>query len=115
MSASLQESRIGGRPVICIENYTIYCGDADERKGSFEDLKVKRQAPSALGLVHIDRPRYAVNEEPPTNFAIDDIMRRVVDQCPACIVLAPSGCPLADLGYADNVVTFVPITDKTRR
>ncbi|KAK6760331.1 hypothetical protein RB195_021707 [Necator americanus] len=122
--------------------------------GSFEDLKVKRQAPSALGLVHIDRPRYAVNEEPPTKsevlqreetrrdeqadfcpgrstidqvfnvkrvieiwprFAIDDIMRRVVDQCPACIVLAPSGCPLADLGYADNVVTFVPITDKTRR
>ncbi|KAK6749175.1 hypothetical protein RB195_001651 [Necator americanus] len=27
------------------------------------------------------------------NFAIDDIMRRTVDQCPADIVLAPSGCP----------------------
>ncbi|KAK6732482.1 hypothetical protein RB195_016704 [Necator americanus] len=38
------------------------------------------------------------------NFAIDDIMRRTVDQCPADIVLAPSGCPLTDLDYADNVV-----------
>ncbi|KAK6763114.1 hypothetical protein RB195_023719 [Necator americanus] len=28
------------------------------------------------------------------NFAIDDIMRRTVDECPADIVLAPSGCPL---------------------
>ncbi|KAK6762630.1 hypothetical protein RB195_023377 [Necator americanus] len=26
------------------------------------------------------------------NFAVDDIMRRTVDQCPADIVLAPSGC-----------------------
>ncbi|KAK6762932.1 hypothetical protein RB195_023585 [Necator americanus] len=30
------------------------------------------------------------------NFAIDDIMRRTVDQCRADIVLAPSGCPLTD-------------------
>ncbi|KAK6762980.1 hypothetical protein RB195_023619 [Necator americanus] len=27
------------------------------------------------------------------NFAIDDIMRRTVDQCPADIVLAPQGAP----------------------
>ncbi|KAK6758849.1 hypothetical protein RB195_016214 [Necator americanus] len=40
------------------------------------------------------------------NFAIDDIMRRTVDQCPADIVLAPSGCPLTDLEYADDVVIF---------
>ncbi|KAK6740999.1 hypothetical protein RB195_009071 [Necator americanus] len=40
------------------------------------------------------------------NFAIDDIMRTTVDQCPADIVLAPSGCPLTDLEYADDVVIF---------
>ncbi|KAK6729957.1 hypothetical protein RB195_006792 [Necator americanus] len=38
------------------------------------------------------------------NFAIDDIMRRTVDQCPADIVLAPSGCTLTDVEYADDVV-----------
>ncbi|KAK6743957.1 hypothetical protein RB195_010949 [Necator americanus] len=38
------------------------------------------------------------------NFAIDDIMRRTVGQGPADIVLAPSGCPLTDLEYADDVV-----------
>ncbi|KAK6743471.1 hypothetical protein RB195_010623 [Necator americanus] len=35
------------------------------------------------------------------NFAIDDIIQRTVDQCPAEIVLAPSGCPLADIEYAN--------------
>ncbi|KAK6763797.1 hypothetical protein RB195_024212 [Necator americanus] len=40
------------------------------------------------------------------NFAIDDTMRRTVDQCPADIVLVPSGCPLTDLEYADDVVIF---------
>ncbi|KAK6764817.1 hypothetical protein RB195_024948 [Necator americanus] len=39
-------------------------------------------------------------------FAIDDIMRRTVDQCPADIVLAPSGCPLTDLEYAKDVAVF---------
>ncbi|KAK6742758.1 hypothetical protein RB195_010181 [Necator americanus] len=33
-------------------------------------------------------------------------MRRTVDQCPADIVLAPSGCPLTNLEYADDVVIF---------
>ncbi|KAK6750304.1 hypothetical protein RB195_002340 [Necator americanus] len=40
------------------------------------------------------------------NFAIDDIMRRTVDQCPADIILAPSGHPLSDLEYADDFVIF---------
>ncbi|KAK6762795.1 hypothetical protein RB195_023486 [Necator americanus] len=30
--AALQETRIRDRPVVSIENYTIYCGDADENK-----------------------------------------------------------------------------------
>ncbi|KAK6749812.1 hypothetical protein RB195_002053 [Necator americanus] len=30
--AALQETRMRDRPVIGIENYTIYCGDADEKK-----------------------------------------------------------------------------------
>ncbi|KAK6756539.1 hypothetical protein RB195_014761 [Necator americanus] len=38
------------------------------------------------------------------NFAIDIIMRRTVDQCPADIVSAPSGCPLTNLEYADDVI-----------
>ncbi|KAK6727328.1 hypothetical protein RB195_005179 [Necator americanus] len=46
------------------------------------------------------------------NFAVDDIMRRTVDQCPADIVLAPSGCPLTDLEYADHVVIFVESSTK---
>ncbi|KAK6737703.1 hypothetical protein RB195_020046 [Necator americanus] len=46
------------------------------------------------------------------NFAIDDIMRRKVDQCPADIVLAPSGCPLTDLEYADDVVIFAESSTK---
>ncbi|KAK6728223.1 hypothetical protein RB195_005708 [Necator americanus] len=46
------------------------------------------------------------------NFAIDDIMRRTVDQCPADIVLAPSGCPLADLEYTDDVVIFAESSTK---
>ncbi|KAK6761223.1 hypothetical protein RB195_022331 [Necator americanus] len=41
------------------------------------------------------------------NFAIDAIMRRTVDQCPADIILAPSVRPLTDLEYADDVVIFV--------
>ncbi|KAK6751717.1 hypothetical protein RB195_003247 [Necator americanus] len=46
------------------------------------------------------------------NFAIDDIMRRTVDQCPADIVLAPSGCLLADLENADDVVIFAESSTK---
>ena len=47
------------------------------------------------------------------NFAIDDdIMRRTVEQCPADIVLVPSGCPLADLEYADDVVIFAESSAK---
>ncbi|KAK6760673.1 hypothetical protein RB195_021942 [Necator americanus] len=46
------------------------------------------------------------------NFGIDDIMRRTVDQCPPDIVLAPSGCPLADLEYADDVVIFAESSTK---
>ncbi|KAK6761830.1 hypothetical protein RB195_022788 [Necator americanus] len=40
------------------------------------------------------------------NFAIDDIIRRTVDYCPAYIILAPSGRPLTDLEYADDVLIF---------
>ncbi|KAK6747941.1 hypothetical protein RB195_000883 [Necator americanus] len=36
----------------------------------------------------------------------DGVPGKTVDQCPADIVLAPSGCPLTDLEYADDVVTF---------
>ncbi|KAK6759594.1 hypothetical protein RB195_021274 [Necator americanus] len=39
-------------------------------------------------------------------------MRRTVDQCPAGIVLAPSGCPLTDLEYADDVVIFAESSTK---
>ncbi|KAK6763302.1 hypothetical protein RB195_023852 [Necator americanus] len=48
------------------------------------------------------------------NFAIDDIMRITVDQCPADIVLAPSpdGCPLTDFEYADDVVIFAESSTK---
>ncbi|KAK6752126.1 hypothetical protein RB195_003505 [Necator americanus] len=46
------------------------------------------------------------------NFAIGDIMRRIVDQCPADIALAPSGCPLTDLDYADDVVIFAESSTK---
>ncbi|KAK6765270.1 hypothetical protein RB195_025269 [Necator americanus] len=46
------------------------------------------------------------------NFAIDDIMRGAVDQCPADIVLAPSGCPLTDFEYADDVVIFAESSTK---
>ncbi|KAK6747592.1 hypothetical protein RB195_000656 [Necator americanus] len=46
------------------------------------------------------------------NFAIDVIMRRTVDQCPADIVLAPSGCPLIDLEYADDVAIFAENSTK---
>ncbi|KAK6729458.1 hypothetical protein RB195_006481 [Necator americanus] len=46
------------------------------------------------------------------NFAIDDIIRRTVDQCPADIVLAPPGCPLTDLEYADDVVIFAESSTK---
>ncbi|KAK6760389.1 hypothetical protein RB195_021744 [Necator americanus] len=39
-------------------------------------------------------------------------MRRKVDQCPADIILAPSGCPLTDLEYADDVVIFAESSTK---
>ncbi|KAK6756712.1 hypothetical protein RB195_014879 [Necator americanus] len=45
-------------------------------------------------------------------FAIDNIMRRTVDQCPADIVLAPPGCLLTDLEYADYVVIFAESSTK---
>ncbi|KAK6755003.1 hypothetical protein RB195_013772 [Necator americanus] len=40
------------------------------------------------------------------NFAVGDIMRRRVDQCPNNIGLALSKCPLTDLEYANYVVIF---------
>ncbi|KAK6761177.1 hypothetical protein RB195_022297 [Necator americanus] len=46
------------------------------------------------------------------NLAINDIIRRTVDQCPADIVLAPPGCPLTDLEYAVDVVIFAESTAK---
>ncbi|KAK6730590.1 hypothetical protein RB195_007197 [Necator americanus] len=46
------------------------------------------------------------------NFAIDDIMRKTVEQCPADIFLAPSGCPLTDLEYSDDVVIFAESSTK---
>ncbi|KAK6738403.1 hypothetical protein RB195_020486 [Necator americanus] len=42
----------------------------------------------------------------------EGIMRRTVDQYPADIVLAPSGCPLTDLEYADDVVIFAESSTK---
>ncbi|KAK6751950.1 hypothetical protein RB195_003394 [Necator americanus] len=46
------------------------------------------------------------------SFAIDDIMRRTVDQCSADNVLDPSGWPLTDLEYADDVVIFAESSTK---
>ncbi|KAK6742717.1 hypothetical protein RB195_010155 [Necator americanus] len=46
----------------------------------------------------------------PFNFAIDDVMQRTVDQCPADIVPAP--CPLTDLEYADDAVIFAESSTK---
>ncbi|KAK6730611.1 hypothetical protein RB195_007213 [Necator americanus] len=40
------------------------------------------------------------------NYAIDDIMRTTVDQCPADIVLTPSGHLLTYLECADDAVIF---------
>ncbi|KAK6764872.1 hypothetical protein RB195_024987 [Necator americanus] len=45
-------------------------------------------------------------------FAIDDIPRRTVGQCPANIVLAPSGCRLTDFEYADDIVIFAESSTK---
>ncbi|KAK6727851.1 hypothetical protein RB195_005492 [Necator americanus] len=39
-------------------------------------------------------------------------MRGIVDQCPTDIILAPSGCPLTDLEYADDVVIFAESSTK---
>ncbi|KAK6736246.1 hypothetical protein RB195_019119 [Necator americanus] len=41
------------------------------------------------------------------NFAVDDIMRRTVGQCPGDTILATSGSPLTDLEYAGDVVICV--------
>ncbi|KAK6750173.1 hypothetical protein RB195_002270 [Necator americanus] len=46
------------------------------------------------------------------NFAIDDIMRRSLGQCPADIILAPSGRPVTDFEYADDVVIFAKSNTK---
>ncbi|KAK6729060.1 hypothetical protein RB195_006235 [Necator americanus] len=46
------------------------------------------------------------------NFAINDIMRRRVDKCPADIILASSGCPLTDIEYAEDVVIFAESSTK---
>ncbi|KAK6736351.1 hypothetical protein RB195_019186 [Necator americanus] len=46
------------------------------------------------------------------NFAFGDIMRTTVDQCPVDIILAPSGRPLTDLEYGDDVVIFAEISMK---
>ncbi|KAK6763136.1 hypothetical protein RB195_023736 [Necator americanus] len=48
------------------------------------------------------------------NFDIYDTIRRTAEksQFPADIVLAPSGCPLIDLEYADDVVIFAESSTK---
>ncbi|KAK6761171.1 hypothetical protein RB195_022293 [Necator americanus] len=40
------------------------------------------------------------------NFAVDDIMQRAVEQCPANVILASFARLLARLEYADDVVTW---------
>ncbi|KAK6729481.1 hypothetical protein RB195_006495 [Necator americanus] len=42
-------------------------------------------------------------------------MRSTVDECPVDIILAPSGPPLTDLEYADNVVIFAESSTKLQR
>ncbi|KAK6763077.1 hypothetical protein RB195_023691 [Necator americanus] len=46
------------------------------------------------------------------NFAIDNIMPRTVDHCPADIILAPSERSLTDLEYAGDVVMFAETSTK---
>ncbi|KAK6728614.1 hypothetical protein RB195_005951 [Necator americanus] len=46
------------------------------------------------------------------NFAIDDIMRRTVEQCPTDVILARSARPSVDLEYANDVVTFASSSAK---
>ncbi|KAK6761228.1 hypothetical protein RB195_022334 [Necator americanus] len=53
----------------------------------------------------------AVEEPFLFNFAIDDIVRETVEQRPANVVLAPSGCPLSDLEYTYDV-TFAQSSTK---
>ncbi|KAK6734895.1 hypothetical protein RB195_018220 [Necator americanus] len=48
------------------------------------------------------------------SFAIDDIMRRTVDHCPAVIALASSRSPLTDLEHADDVVIFAEYSTKLK-
>ncbi|KAK6763610.1 hypothetical protein RB195_024071 [Necator americanus] len=48
------------------------------------------------------------------NFAVDDIMRRTVEQVFADISLAPSARLLVDLEYADDVVTFTSSSAKLK-
>ncbi|KAK6760980.1 hypothetical protein RB195_022160 [Necator americanus] len=47
-----------------------------------------------------------------SNFAVDDIMRRTVEQCPADVILGPSARILVDLEYADDVVIFTSSSAK---
>ncbi|KAK6745512.1 hypothetical protein RB195_011935 [Necator americanus] len=46
------------------------------------------------------------------NFAVDEIIRRAVEQCSADVILAPSARPLVDLEYADDVVIFASSSAK---
>ncbi|KAK6733566.1 hypothetical protein RB195_017361 [Necator americanus] len=46
------------------------------------------------------------------NFAVDDIIRRTVEQCPTDVILAPSARPLMDLEYADDAIIITSSSAK---
>ncbi|KAK6760740.1 hypothetical protein RB195_021985 [Necator americanus] len=46
------------------------------------------------------------------NFAVDEIMRRTVEQCPADVILVPSAHPLVNREYANDVVMFASSSAK---
>ncbi|KAK6757272.1 hypothetical protein RB195_015225 [Necator americanus] len=53
-----------------------------------------------------------------TTFRVDGVpknSKRTVDQCLADIILTPSGCPLTDLEYADDLFIFSESRTKLHR
>ncbi|KAK6763994.1 hypothetical protein RB195_024358 [Necator americanus] len=70
------------RPVISIENYTIYCSDADEKKIM------------QLAFLHFE----AAFDSPLLNVLRDEVPRKFVSSFG--VILVPSGYPLIDLELA---------------
>ncbi|KAK6761136.1 hypothetical protein RB195_022269 [Necator americanus] len=89
--AALQETRVGDRPVTSIENYTIYCGDADENKMRLSTTAGSQNTTYCCTARNVNRGRkhWIVSAHAPTETAEDNSKDAFYDKLNALMSKIP--------------------------